>query len=107
MCLSNTSTLIDTSILESFPPDSDQQQALITAIQNFTGGRVLMPHWLTIETFCMLSLLIYIICILFGNVLIYSLSSKGITLFFGGFLKAVMQVIQMVHTVQLSSERWL
>lgn len=55
----------------------------------------------------MLSLLIYIICILFGNVLIYSLSSKGITLFFGGFLKAVMQVIQMVHTVQLSSERWL
>ncbi|XP_017409401.1 pullulanase 1, chloroplastic isoform X3 [Vigna angularis] len=28
---------VDTSILESFPPDSDQQQALITAIQNFDG----------------------------------------------------------------------
>ncbi|OIW01726.1 hypothetical protein TanjilG_03864 [Lupinus angustifolius] len=27
----------DTSILESLPPDSDQQQALITAIQNFDG----------------------------------------------------------------------
>ena len=35
--LSNISTLIDTSILESLPPDSDQQQALITAIQNFDG----------------------------------------------------------------------
>ncbi|KAG5152446.1 hypothetical protein JHK84_028918 [Glycine max] len=28
---------VDTSILESLPPDSDQQQALITAIQNFDG----------------------------------------------------------------------
>ncbi|XP_014513519.1 pullulanase 1, chloroplastic isoform X1 [Vigna radiata var. radiata] len=28
---------VDTSIMESFPPDSDQQQALITAIQNFDG----------------------------------------------------------------------
>ncbi|KEH43309.1 alpha-1,6-glucosidase, pullulanase-type protein [Medicago truncatula] len=28
---------VDTSVLESFPPDSDQQQALITAIQNFDG----------------------------------------------------------------------
>ncbi|KAI4346471.1 hypothetical protein L6164_007365 [Bauhinia variegata] len=28
---------VDTSILESFPPDSDQQQALITAIQNHDG----------------------------------------------------------------------
>ncbi|XP_020222320.1 pullulanase 1, chloroplastic isoform X1 [Cajanus cajan] len=28
---------VDTTILESLPPDSDQQQALITAIQNFDG----------------------------------------------------------------------
>ncbi|XP_073224055.1 pullulanase 1, chloroplastic isoform X2 [Cicer arietinum] len=28
---------VDTSVLESFPPDSDQQQALITAIQNIDG----------------------------------------------------------------------
>ncbi|RDX83602.1 Pullulanase 1, chloroplastic, partial [Mucuna pruriens] len=28
---------VDTLILESLPPDSDQQQALITAIQNFDG----------------------------------------------------------------------
>ncbi|CAJ2629361.1 unnamed protein product [Trifolium pratense] len=28
---------VDKSVLESFPPDSDQQQALITAIQNFDG----------------------------------------------------------------------
>ncbi|KAK2402517.1 isoamylase 3, chloroplastic [Trifolium repens] len=28
---------VDTSVPESFPPDSDQQQALITAIQNFDG----------------------------------------------------------------------
>ncbi|KAK2440002.1 limit dextrinase [Trifolium repens] len=28
---------VDTSVLESFPPDSDKQQALITAIQNFDG----------------------------------------------------------------------
>jgi len=25
------------SVLESFPPDSDEQQALITAIQNIDG----------------------------------------------------------------------
>lgn len=54
-----------------------------------------MAHWLTIQTFFMLSLLFYM------------LSSKGTTLFFGAFLKAAMQVIQTVHTVQLSSERWL
>jgi pullulanase/glycogen debranching enzyme len=35
--LSELTILIDTSIPESFPPDSDQQQALITAIQNFDG----------------------------------------------------------------------
>ncbi|CAL5209034.1 unnamed protein product [Lathyrus oleraceus] len=28
---------VDTSILESLPPDSDQQQALITAVQDFDG----------------------------------------------------------------------
>ncbi|WJX12519.1 Pullulanase 1, chloroplastic [Trifolium repens] len=28
---------VDTSVEESFPPDSDQQQALITAIQHFDG----------------------------------------------------------------------
>lgn len=35
--LSDLTTLIDTSILESLPPDSDQQQALITAVQDFDG----------------------------------------------------------------------
>jgi hypothetical protein len=35
--LSELTILIDTSVPESFPPDSDQQQALITAIQNFDG----------------------------------------------------------------------
>jgi hypothetical protein len=35
--LSDLIILIDTSVEESFPPDSDQQQALITAIQHFDG----------------------------------------------------------------------
>lgn len=30
-------SLADTSILESLPPDSDQQQALITAIKDYDG----------------------------------------------------------------------
>jgi hypothetical protein len=35
--ISDLTILLDTSVLESFPPDSDKQQALITAIQNFDG----------------------------------------------------------------------
>ena len=98
-------------MLESLPPDSDKQQAHITAIQNEDGynwGYDLLFLISSLDYFQWFSisfrLIVCFLCV--KNCPVYLVQKKATILSYGESLREAMQVIQMARVVQLSSERW-